>query len=337
MFSAAALQGVKLPETRWAVPGLLAEGYSILAGRPKRGKSWLALNVAVAIASGGKVLGSIDVEQGEVLYLGLEDTSRRLQSRLRSILGDEPWPSGLHFAVAWPRLGEGAEAQLMTWLRQHPDTRMVVVDTVPKIEPKSSGRGSLYNEDYAISAALKGIADKAHTNVLGISHTRKAGSADVFDTVSGTLGRTGGADTTIILEREPSRRDGKLSVTGRDVDEQQLDIRWDADICAWLLVGDGIGEEQSRLLTLLRQSPRPLTVGDIASGLGKSLPAAKALAYRMTNTGRVCNDRGHFYLPSNSSNRSKEREHANGATMQLEQLETGSMVSVVAGLHGLHQ
>ena len=68
-FTAAELTSWELPEARWAVPGILPEGVSLLVGKPKLGKSWLALGLCVATASGGAALGKIHVEQG----------SRRLQ------------------------------------------------------------------------------------------------------------------------------------------------------------------------------------------------------------------------------------------------------------------
>src|ERR1700674_538103 len=95
-----------LPEHRWAVRGVLAEGLGLLVGRPKIGKSWLALNVAVAIASGGRALGQIPVEAGDVLYLALEDNERRLRSRLTSILGNDACPDRLTLSTSWPKLDQ---------------------------------------------------------------------------------------------------------------------------------------------------------------------------------------------------------------------------------------
>ncbi len=106
-FTAADLMREELPPVRWAVPGILPEGLSLLAGKPKLGKSWLALGLAVAKASGGVALGKIPVDQGEVLYLALEDNRRRLQNRLRKVLDGSPPPEGLHIATEWARVDEG--------------------------------------------------------------------------------------------------------------------------------------------------------------------------------------------------------------------------------------
>src|SRR5215831_18700273 len=92
---------------KWAVPGLIPEGCILFAGRPKLGKSWFVLQLALAVASGGRAFGSVPPEKSDVLYLALEDTKRRLQSRAKLLLGDRPLPSGLRMAVAWPRMDQG--------------------------------------------------------------------------------------------------------------------------------------------------------------------------------------------------------------------------------------
>src|SRR3954471_17711209 len=89
-WTAAELQRLVFPDARWAVPGLIAEGVTLLVGPPKVGKSWLGLNVAASVAEGGLALGKGDVDPGDVLYLALVDTGRRVQSRLRMMMNDEP-------------------------------------------------------------------------------------------------------------------------------------------------------------------------------------------------------------------------------------------------------
>jgi len=139
------------PAVRWAVPGLIPEGVAILAGSPKIGKSWLALGVAVAVATGGIALGRIPVEPGEVLYLALEDTQRRLQKRLQRVLpADCGQPSGrLHFVTEWPRLHAGGVERFERWLTDHPETRLVIIDTLEKVRPHTASLDrSMYTADY---------------------------------------------------------------------------------------------------------------------------------------------------------------------------------------------
>jgi len=129
-FTAADLMATDFPEPRWAVPGLIAEGLNLLVGSPKLGKSWLCLGLAVAIASGGKALGKIDVEQGPVLYAALEDNPRRLQNRLRLVLGRDAVPDDLHITTSLPRLPD-LQAVLADWLDATPGARLVIVAATP--------------------------------------------------------------------------------------------------------------------------------------------------------------------------------------------------------------
>src|SRR5918995_4663655 len=127
------LLAIEFPEPRWIVPGIIPEGTTILAGKPKMGKSWLAL-------------GTKRVERGAVLYLALEDNPRRLQSRLKKLLAGGAAPEGLELATEWPRLGDGGLDALEAWLNTHPDARLVVIDTLAKFRTGQTGK-NLYKED----------------------------------------------------------------------------------------------------------------------------------------------------------------------------------------------
>ena len=127
------LMAMEFPPPRWAVPGFLAEGVNLLAGPPKVGKSWLSLGLALSVAAGADALGSIPVEAGPVLYLALEDTPRRLQSRMRKILDGRRAPHGLTLATTCPPLPEGGAAAIGGWLTRNPAARMVVVDVFAKV------------------------------------------------------------------------------------------------------------------------------------------------------------------------------------------------------------
>ena len=121
-WTATDLMTTDFPEPRWAVPGLLCEGLNLLVGSPKLGKSWLCLGLGVAIASGGVALGKIHVEEGDVLYAALEDTPRRLQGRLRTVLGTDPVPENLTIVTALPK-GQEAIDLVGEWLDAHPRDR----------------------------------------------------------------------------------------------------------------------------------------------------------------------------------------------------------------------
>ena len=135
----------------------MPEGVTLFAGKPKLGKSWLALGVAIAVSTGGVALGTRPVEEGDVLYMALEDNHRRLRKRLEKLLeGDAP--ERLHIATEWPRMDEGGDEALGRWLEAHPDARLVVVDILKRVRPRTSPNRSVYDADYEALAAMQSLA-----------------------------------------------------------------------------------------------------------------------------------------------------------------------------------
>jgi hypothetical protein len=207
-FAADVLQKENFPPLAYLLPGLLPEGLCLLVSRPKLGKSWLALDIAIATAAGRFVLGTLKPQvTGEVLYLALEDGRRRLQRRLSKLLPtfNGTWPPGLTFTCEWPRSDQGGLADIEGWIKdalekdKHP--RLIVVDTLALFRKLASGKQA-YQEDYTAVAELQKLASKYNITVIVVHHDRKSEADDVFDTVSGTLGLTGAADTIAILKRE---------------------------------------------------------------------------------------------------------------------------------------
>src|SRR5262249_30002588 len=147
---------------RWAVAGVLPSGSTIGAGKPKLGKSWLALNVALAVAQGGVALGSIPVEAGDVLYLALEGTKRRPKDRLAKMLGtqDATPPERLTLTTACPRADKGGLAFIDDWLQKHKGARLIVIDTWAKFKRARVVRANEYEADYADASEVKAMADR---------------------------------------------------------------------------------------------------------------------------------------------------------------------------------
>ena len=223
---------------KWAVPGLIPSGLSILGGGPKVGKSIFALNIAVGIAIGGCVLGKINVTQGDVLYLALEDNQRRLQERLDSIVPDEVTSiSRLTLTTVVPRQHEGGNEYLNWWLNEHKEAaRLVIIDTLQKYRKQQSGKANVYAEDYDTISELKRIADYHDVAVLIIHHLKKMGtkediqseiSGDWINTFSGSAGLSGSADALFIIKRDRGCNTGRMYRTGRDVEEKQFTLRLD--------------------------------------------------------------------------------------------------------------
>ena len=216
---------------KWAVDGFLPSGCTILAGSPKVGKSILALHLAIGVAIGGCVLGKINVQQGDVLYLALEDNQRRLQERMmfsNLLNNDKPDLSHLDFVHDIPRQHEGGIDFLRWWLEEHPDARLVIIDTLQKFRKPLYGKGNMYAEDYDAISEIKKLADEFDVAILIIHHLKKAKENDDWiNEFSGSQGIAGSADSLFSLKRQRTDNHAILHRTGRDVEEKNFALRLD--------------------------------------------------------------------------------------------------------------
>ena len=213
------------------IDGLFQNGTYIFAGAPKVGKSFLMAQLAYHVAT-GKSLWGYEVHQGTVLYLALEDGHERLQKRMYRMFGVED-VSKLHFAINAKQLGNGLDAQLEKFVREHPDTRLIIIDTLQKVR-ELSGDAYSYRDDYQIIGQLKQLADRFQLCMLVVHHTRKSPANDEFDRISGTTGIYGCADGAFVLSKE-RRTDSAatLSISGRDQPDQCLHLVRDEETLQW--------------------------------------------------------------------------------------------------------
>lgn len=326
--SAAELLARELPEPKYAVNGLLSEGVTIFAGKPKLGKSWLGLGMAIAVASGGRVLGAIPVKQGDVLYLALEDGERRLQERLQKVLGDDSAPKRLNLATEWKRLNEGGLQDLEEWLKGNPDARLVVIDTLKRVRQRGRVNAQLYDIDYESVEPLGVLARKYGISVVVIHHTRKAVSEDPLDLISGSFGLTGSADGALILKRGRGQAGAELHVTGRDFEEQELALQWDNKIYGWKIVGDAeelcLGRERKEIIDLIRLegAKRPKEVANL---LKRNDVGTRKLMSAMFKDGQLNNDGSGLYsLPNKKSNGSNSSNYSHSGNSGNSDLETAN-------------
>ncbi len=235
--TAAELMSTVFAPMRWTVPGILPEGVTILSGKAKMGKSWLALGWCIAVATGGAALGKRQVEQGEALYLALEDNPRRIQSRLRKVLAGDKAPEGFYIYTEWERFDNGGVEALHYWLQDHPNTRLVVIDTLKKVRPRGNGNRNIYDVDYEALEPLLPIAAEHNVSIMVVHHNNKMlDPTDPFDSISGSTGLTGGVDSVLILNRERGKADAFLYVDGRDIEDQgEHPLKWDHNVCSWTL------------------------------------------------------------------------------------------------------
>ena len=227
------LMAAELKPLDFVVDTLLATGLHILAGSPKVGKSWLALWLAVSVAKGESVWG-MATKQGTTLYLCLEDSTLRIQNRLDEITDDVP--ANVHFCTEAPILGCGLEQQLESFLTEHPDTVLVIIDTLQMI--RDARRDMTYANDYRDLTSLKRIADAHSVAILLIHHLRKEYAEDVFSRISGTTAISGAVDTSLTLvEQERGSGEATLYCIGRDIEYCELELARNADN-VWELTSD---------------------------------------------------------------------------------------------------
>ncbi len=235
-FSALELQHRIIPPIQWIVNGLIPQGLTIIAGAPKAGKSWLVLDLCLSVARGDPFLGRDTIPMpGSVIYLALEDSDRRLKSRMMTVLDGRTAPTNLHFITEAPPINGGLVEQMKQLFDWKPDTSLVVIDTLGKIRQASKLDG--YQKDYGELSAIKRLADEQNCGIVVVHHLRKMQGSDPFDRISGTNGILGSADTAMVLTRARQESEGRLSITGRDLDEAELVLKF-SDCCRWELLSD---------------------------------------------------------------------------------------------------
>jgi hypothetical protein len=287
----------------------------LLAGRPKVRKSWLAIDVGLAVAANCFCLGDRKPEPGDVLYLALEDSERRLQNRITKLLPTfgGKWPQRFCYATRWPRADQGGVKEIDRWCEKHPDARLVVIDVLAKFRAPTTNGRNVYEQDYAALSQLQELATRRAITILVVHHTRKGTSEDPVEEISGTLGLAGAADAFLILKRTGSG----ATLTGRcrDTEDVDLAVQFSREICRWTILGDAAevqqSDERGRVLVALEGANEGLYVNEIIGTANlTSRTAADKLLARMVAEGQVERiKRGLYGLPSTAARLKAMREN----------------------------
>jgi hypothetical protein len=318
------------PPLRYAVPGIVPEGLTVLAGAPKVGKSWLVLDWLLAVAAGdGVALGGIQLAgRQHVLYLALEDGDRRMQARCRKLLAneyrsDDPIPERFQYLTAvYP--GQ-LQATIAAWLEIY-QSGLVVVDTLGRALPPAMNGETPYSRDYRIMSDLKAVADHwPGSSLLMNHHDRKALSADFVESVSGTNGISGGADTVLVLTRDRNESDGLLQVTGRDVSEGAYALTFDSGI--WTLEGrsleaaakaavtrqaeSGLGDRSRDIIEAVSRHTEPVSPAEVARETGIDHDTAGRYLRRLADKGRLQKPGYGLYSPLSAVSECPEADPGN--------------------------
>lgn len=213
------------------IEGLLCRGTYIFAGSPKVGKSFMMAQLAYHIST-GTPLWEYKVRKTTVLYFALEDDYPRLQKRLFQMFGAEE-TGNLYFATECKTVGGGLEEQIRGFMREHPDTGLIIIDTLKRVR-ETGGADFSYANDYDIVAKLKALADSYKVTMLVVHHTRKEKAEDIFDMISGTNGLMGAADGAFVLSKEKrTSNNATLDVVGRDQQDMKLHLVRDTERLVW--------------------------------------------------------------------------------------------------------
>lgn len=301
-WTAPELMAAEFAEPRWAVSGIIPEGLTLLAGKPKIGKSWLTVALSVAVATGGVFLGE-HVEAGDALLLALEDSPRRLQGRLGMILDGAPPPRRLTIWTETERLDDGGLDALGEWLEDHPDARLVVIDTWARLEPeRNAGMRGAYRTDYDPLAKLQDLALDAGVTIVVVWHFNKSHDTDDWlERLSGTTGMTAAADAVLGLIRGRGDADAYLKGTGRDFEDFDLALRFNPSQGLWIMSGTGETARMSatrRVLYKALEDNGASTPKQVAEITDVPHESVKKTLRRMAHDGDLVSDGGVYDIPA---------------------------------------
>jgi hypothetical protein len=255
------------------------EGITLICAKPKVGKSWLVLDIALGATMDRYVLGDIKPVQGDVLYLALEDSLRRIQTRMTKLLPtfSGEWPEGITFVTQWRRVDQGGLDDIREWAN---DTKakgrpiaFIAIDVLKMVRPPSKAGQPPYEADYEAIKGLHQVAIDLAVPIIVIHHTRKAAAEDLIDKVSGTAGLTGAVDTIIVIERQGQGT--VFDVRGRDIEANTLAVEFSKETCRWTILGAADAIQQSetrrRILSVFEAAQRDgretLTFADLDTEL----------------------------------------------------------------------
>lgn len=328
---ASMLQQMKLAPTTWLVEGILPQGAAVLSAGSKIGKSWMALDLGVSVASGRQFLGH-ETRQAGVLYMALEDSFNRLQDRLGKMLEGSPAPEGLDLMTDFANMDEGFDDLLRDYFRQGKEhVKLVIVDTLQRVRGSGSRGESMYAQDYRELSLLKALADELKICLLFVHHNRKMpDETDPFNLISGSTGIMGVADTIWVITKE-SRKSEKatLHVTGRDVLQEGIVLRFDKETYRWQALGDRETVELQERETAWRRNVLGAAVKRVVSANGGHWAGTASI---LLSDLKITEYEG---LPDNAKSLSTQLNSMRNDLMDFEGIEY--ITNVVRGNHTIHK
>jgi len=329
---------IKYPKVKYLIQDILPEGLSILAGAPKIGKTFFALNMALSIASGTKTLGILNTEKVGVAYFALDEKDQFVQEKINSIIqaqGLKDIPDNFRLIFDINKMTEGGYEQITNYLDEHPDIKLLIIDTMGRIK-KPGKLGNAYEQDVESIGQIQSICNKKNVSILLIHHLKKGRHEDYIENLSGSMGISGTVDTILHLDRARGEQEGNLKVTGRLIkEEQDLAIKFHKDLLNWQILGNSKiysqSKERQEIINLLLEEGMAMKDKEIAEILGKSYDTIRKTTYRMYKDGLLINvSRGKYFLSSSL------QFNSSSPTVDSSPSSPSSLNDVISSLNGLN-
>jgi hypothetical protein len=279
----------------WIVKDYIPEGLTLIAGAPKIGKSWMTLSLAIAVASNGRFLGSLPVDiGGDVLYLALEDSVRRIKSRLSILNPTQISLKKLTFWTDIPKINKGGLARLDHWIKAQKEPRLIVIDVLEKVRDRSATKFSnAYAEDYEELGRIKKLADDSNISIVVVHHKNKAVTEDIMDSISGSVGAQGVPDGILIIRKPRKESIGTLFRTGKDYDDdREMAIKFDlSNGVGWELMGEAeefqLTDQREKIVDCLDLAEEALSPKQIADNCDMDPNYIRTTIRRMLSDGLI--------------------------------------------------
>ena len=298
-----------LPDIKWVIEDLIPEGLTILAARPKMGKSFLALYLAACVAKERRVWDKYRTNKSNVLYLAYEDSIQSIKYRQTKMfsslnINSDEYPKNFHICTDYQRL---EKEKLDSHFHELSDQGMqfVIIDTMASGVVYNIGGQSMYFKEYELISALKNSSSKSGINVMLIHHTKKGVPTDSIEAVLGTTGITGAVDTIWVMGKEGTQV--YLDTAGKNVSSERLALTFDKKRFLWNLVGSvdpvihRLTIERSEILGILKDNENPMKTGEIAIKVNKSVSATSELLGKL-NKETLVEKTGYGYWKAADSN-----------------------------------
>jgi biotin operon repressor len=292
MDNAEELKTMELPKAKYLISDLFGWGLIMLAGTHKIGKSFMMLQLAVAVSTGGIFLGKYKCKKRKVIYLCLEDGRERLKKRINDLGFEDKDLSGLNF-IYESRKGKEGLIDLSLRLKQCLGAKLIIIDALATFRGNPQSR-SIFQSDYDTMREIKKWADENKVCIILVHHTRKPGvnnqgPADIVDSVNGSNGLGAAVDQTFIMTRQRKSIDGKLYTVSRDIEEKDLAIQFHLHSGGWEELGDAdsvdMSNERKNIIALIEENDGSMKSGEIAKALGKAPQTISTIIKKLVDDG----------------------------------------------------